>query len=250
MKIKLFRFRKIYSLKKVPYSNLILESTEHLLEIRERFFQFLFLSTFNLFCFFFSLDILCNFIIRIVPEIQFFQLSPQEYFLTSFFVGINFSIVSIFPNLFKFFVFFFSPSLVLKEKKNFFPIISISIILSLLAIFFSYNILVPITLGFFLQYNSKNIEPFWSFNDFSTFFFKLLYINILLFQIPLVQIFLCNINIVSKEDMIKNWKIIVCLSFLIGGVLTPSTDPLTQFLLSFVICILYGIGIFFVKFIY
>ena len=250
MKLKIFYFKRIYSLKTIPYLDLIIESKEHLVEIRERFFQFLFLGIFHIVCFFFSLDILCNFVIRILPEIQFFQLSPQEYFLTSFFVGINFSILSIFPNLFKFFIFFLSPSLILKEKKTLFPIVSISTLLSLLAIFFSYYILAPTTLRFFLDYNSKNIEPFWSFNDFSTFFFRLIYITILLFQIPLLQIFLCSINLVNKEEMIKNWKIIVCLSFLIGGILTPSTDPFTQFLLSLVICFLYGMGIFFFKFIY
>ena len=47
--------------------------------------------------------------------------------------------------------------------------------------------------------------------------------------------------------MLKVWRYVVLISTIIGAILTPSTDPLTQLLLSLAILFLYfsGIGILF-----
>jgi sec-independent protein translocase protein TatC len=47
--------------------------------------------------------------------------------------------------------------------------------------------------------------------------------------------------------MLGAWRYIILISTIIGAVLTPSTDPLTQLLLSFAILLLYfsGVGILF-----
>ena len=47
--------------------------------------------------------------------------------------------------------------------------------------------------------------------------------------------------------MLNAWRYIILISTIIGAVLTPSTDPLTQLLLSLAILLLYfsGIGILF-----
>ena len=42
--------------------------------------------------------------------------------------------------------------------------------------------------------------------------------------------------------MVKLWKYIVLIAVIIGAVLTPSTDPITQILLSGAIIILYFLG--------
>jgi sec-independent protein translocase protein TatC len=47
--------------------------------------------------------------------------------------------------------------------------------------------------------------------------------------------------------MLNAWRYVILISTIIGAVLTPSTDPLTQLLLSFAILLLYfsGVGILF-----
>jgi sec-independent protein translocase protein TatC len=55
------------------------------------------------------------------------------------------------------------------------------------------------------------------------------------------------LNIVSPQQMLGAWRYIILISTIIGAILTPSTDPLTQLLLSSAILLLYfsGLGILF-----
>jgi len=47
--------------------------------------------------------------------------------------------------------------------------------------------------------------------------------------------------------MLGAWRYVILVSTILGAILTPSTDPLTQLLLSFAIILLYisGLGILF-----
>jgi sec-independent protein translocase protein TatC len=42
--------------------------------------------------------------------------------------------------------------------------------------------------------------------------------------------------------MLKLWKYVVLIAVIIGAILTPSTDPITQILLSGAIVLLYFLG--------
>ena len=62
------------------------------------------------------------------------------------------------------------------------------------------------------------------------------------FQIPIIQVILGLLNIVSAKQMIGAWRYVILGSTIIGAILTPSTDPLTQLLLSGAILALYFSG--------
>jgi sec-independent protein translocase protein TatC len=63
-------------------------------------------------------------------------------------------------------------------------------------------------------------------------FWFLFYSTGLAFQIPIIQILIGLLNIVSPKQMLSAWRYIILLSTILGAILTPSTDPLTQLLLS------------------
>jgi len=112
---------------------------------------------------------------------------------------------------------------------------------------FSYYILIPAALNFFLNYSDEVIEPLWSFDQYFEFVLILFYSTGLAFQIPIIQILLGLANIVSAKQMLDSWRYVIIVSTIIGAVLTPSTDPFTQLLLSSAILLLYfsGVGILF-----
>jgi sec-independent protein translocase protein TatC len=62
------------------------------------------------------------------------------------------------------------------------------------------------------------------------------------FQIPILQIILGILGIVSGNQMVKLWKYVILISVILSAVLTPSTDPITQLLLSGAIIALYFLG--------
>ena len=142
---------------------------------------------------------------------------------------------------------FLLPGLTDKEKKIILPLLIGSLVLFGLGLVFSYYALIPAALNFFLNYSDQVIEPFWSFNQYFEFILVLFYSTGLAFQIPIVQILLGLLNIVSAEQMLGAWRYIILVSTIIGAILTPSTDPLTQLLLALAILLLYfsGAGILF-----
>jgi sec-independent protein translocase protein TatC len=82
----------------------------------------------------------------------------------------------------------------------------------------------------------------WSFSQYCDFILVLFYTTGIAFQIPILQIILGVLKVVSSTQMIQLWKYIVLLAVIIGAVLTPSTDPVTQLLLSGAILFLYLLG--------
>jgi sec-independent protein translocase protein TatC len=50
------------------------------------------------------------------------------------------------------------------------------------------------------------------------------------------------LGVVSGANMLKLWKYVVLGAVIIGAILTPSTDPITQILLSGAIVLLYCLG--------
>jgi len=107
---------------------------------------------------------------------------------------------------------------------------------------FSYFFLVPAALRFFISYGSDIVEPFWSFDQYFDFIAVLIFTTGLAFQIPVIQIVLGLLGIISGEKMLSIWKYIVVLSTILSAILTPSTDPITQLLLTVALLALYFSG--------
>ena len=69
-----------------------------------------------------------------------------------------------------------------------------------------------------------------------------------MFQLPILQVIVNIVGLVSLDLMKNSWKYIILISTILGAIITPSTDPITQLILSSVILILYGIGILLIQF--
>lgn len=182
-----------------------------------------------------------------INNVKFFQVAPGEYFIStikiSFYTGLLFSSPFVVGQL----ILFLLPGLTKKETKIILPLLIGSLILFVLGLTFSYYTLIPAALNFFLSYSEEVLEPFWSFDQYFEFILVLFYSTGLAFQIPILQILLGLLNIVSPKQMLNAWRYIILVSTVLGAILTPSTDPLTQLLLSVAILLLYfsGLGILF-----
>jgi sec-independent protein translocase protein TatC len=196
---------------------------------------------------FFEVKILVKILEYPVSNVKFFQLSPGEYFIStikiSFYTGLLFGSPFVISQI----ILFLLPGLTKKETKIILPLLLSSLILFGLGLAFSYYTLVPAALNFFLNYSQEVLEPFWSFDQYFEFILVLFYSTGLAFQIPIIQILIGLLNIVSAQQMLGAWRYIILVSTILGAILTPSTDPLTQLLLSVAILLLYlsGIGILF-----
>ncbi len=221
--------------------------SEHIEELRQRIF-FLFGIILLLTCVaFIEVKTLVKILELPINNVKFFQISPGEYFIStitiSFYTGLLLSSPFVIGQV----ILFLLPGLTKKETKIILPLLLSSLILFGLGLAFSYYTLIPAALNFFLNYSEEVLEPLWSFDQYFEFILVLFYSTGLAFQIPILQILLGLLNIVSVKQMLDAWRYIVLLSTILGAILTPSTDPLTQLLLSLAILLLYfsGLGILF-----
>jgi sec-independent protein translocase protein TatC len=234
-----------FNFKNTPTLTLELPFSEHIEELRQRIIHIFWIILVLSLLAFVEVKVLVQILELPVSTVKFFQLSPGEYFAStikiSFYTGILFSS----PFLISQLILFLLPGLTANEKKIILPILLSSLILFLLGLLFSYYTLIPAALNFFLAYSDEVIEPFWSFDQYFEFILTLFYSTGIAFQIPILQILLGLLNIISVKQMLAAWRYIILISTIIGAVLTPSTDPLTQLLLSSAILLLYfsGLGI-------
>jgi sec-independent protein translocase protein TatC len=211
--------------------------SEHIEELRQRIFLL----------FWIILLLTSVAFIEVKSLVKIFQLAPGEYFIStlkiSFYTGLLFSSPFVIGQL----ILFLLPGLTKKETKIILPLLLGSLFLFGLGLAFSYYTLIPAALNFFLNYSEEVLEPFWSFDQYFEFILVLFYSTGLAFQIPILQILVGLLNIVSAKQMLGAWRYIILLSTILGAILTPSTDPLTQLLLSLAILLLYftGLGILF-----
>lgn len=217
--------------------------SEHIEELRQRIF-FLFWIILLLTCVaFIEVKSLVKILELPISNVKFFQVAPGEYFISTikiaFYTGLLFSS----PVLISQLILFLLPGLTKKETKIILPLLLASLFLFGLGLAFSYYTLIPAALNFFLNYSEEVLEPFWSFDQYFEFILVLFYSTGLAFQIPIVQILVGLLNIVSAKQMLGAWKYIILISTILGAILTPSTDPLTQLLLSAAILMLYSTGL-------
>nr|YP_009944603.1 Sec-independent protein translocase component TatC [Osmundea sinicola]QFR99897.1 Sec-independent protein translocase component TatC [Osmundea sinicola] len=175
--------------------------------------------------------------------IKFLQLAPGEYLFVSIKVATYSAIIMSSPFIVYQILLFILPGLTSTESKYLTLLFTGSTSLFLFGIIFSYFILVPITLKFLINYGSDIVEPIWSLEEYFNFIILVLFSVGLSFQIPIIQIILGATNIIKKEDMLKSWKYVAFSATIIGAVITPSTDPITQSLMTITIMFLYLSGI-------
>ena len=234
-----FKSNKLISLE-LPFS-------EHVEELRQRIFHIFCVIVLITLIAFIEVKFLVKIIEYPVENVKFFQLSPGEYFVSTvkiaFYTGLLFGS----PFLISQLIFFLVPGLTEKETKVILPLLFGSWFLFGLGLLFSYYVLIPGALSFFLSYSNDIIEPLWSFDQYFEFVVVLFYTTGFAFQIPIIQIIIGYLNLISAKQMLGAWRYIVLISTIFGAVLTPSTDPFTQLLLSIAILLLYfsGLGILF-----
>ncbi|MGD1941821.1 MAG: twin-arginine translocase subunit TatC [Leptolyngbyaceae cyanobacterium] len=176
---------------------------------------------------------------------KFLQLSPGEYFFVSLKVAGYCGILVASPFILYQVIMFVLPGLTRRERRVIGPVVLGSSGLFFVGLFFAYIALIPAALNFFISYGENVVEQLWSIDRYFEFVLLLLFSTGLAFQVPVVQFLLALLGIVNSEAMLKGWRYIFLGAAILGAVLTPSTDPVTQSLLGGAVLSLYfgGIGL-------
>jgi sec-independent protein translocase protein TatC len=188
-------------------------------------------------------------IVKVLQEpavgIKFLQFAPGEYFFASLKVATYSGVLISSPFIIYQILLFILPGMTKNERKTILPITLSSLILFIFGLLFGYSLIAPAALNFFINYGSEVVEPFWSFEQYFEFIIVLLFSTAIAFQLPIVQVMLGLLKVVSGSTMVTVWRYVILGSTIVGAILTPSVDPLTQIIMSSIVLVLYfgGAGI-------
>ncbi|KAL2235055.1 UNVERIFIED_CONTAM: Sec-independent protein translocase protein TATC, chloroplastic [Sesamum indicum] len=207
---------------------------DHLEELRDRIFvSVLAVGAAIVGCFAFSKDLIMFLEAPVRAEgVRFLQLAPGEFFFTSLKVSGYCGLLLGSPVILYEIIAFVVPGLTKAERRFLGPIVLGSSILFYTGILFSYYVLTPAALTFFVTYAEGVVESLWSIDQYFEFVLVLMFSTGLSFQVPVIQLLLGQLGLVSSDQMLSIWRYVVVGSVVAAAILTPSTDPLTQMLLA------------------
>ncbi|KAK9830368.1 hypothetical protein WJX72_011330 [[Myrmecia] bisecta] len=207
---------------------------DHLDELRERILIAALAAVVAiLICFAFSKDLVVFLEAPVASQgVRFLQLSPGEFFFTTLKVAGYAGLLLATPTIIYEIVAYVVPGLTKSERRLLAPVIFGSSILFYVGLLFSYEILTPAALKFFVEYADGAVESLWSIDQYFEFVLILMLSTGLSFQVPVIQVLLGQFGLVTSQQMLSQWRYVIVGATIAAAVLTPSTDPFTQMLLA------------------
>ena len=139
----------------------------------------------------------------------------------------------------------------LKEEERRFASIfgPASFVLFVLGTAFAYYVFVPFSLSFLLSFSNEHLLPMITVKDYFSYIVTLVFAFGVIFEFPLVILFLTNIGIATPEFLIQKRRHAIVLIFIVAALLTPP-DGITQFVMAIPLIVLYEFSIVVAKIVY
>ena len=124
----------------------------------------------------------------------------------------------------------------------------ISVLLFFLGLAFSFYLVLPIGIKFFIGFTTDNLQALFSIEKYFDFLITFVLPFGFVFELPLIITILGKMGIVTSEFLKKYQGIVIFSTFVIGAVVTPP-DVISQCMLAVPMIALYEVGYFVVKYI-
>jgi sec-independent protein translocase protein TatC len=164
-------------------------------------------------------------------------------FLTHMYVSIIAGIILAFPYIIWEIWRFVKPALYTQEKKYSRGAVLVSSLLFLVGVFFSYFLIVPLTLHFLGTYQvSGNVENTISLSSYISTVVSVTFAVGIVFELPILVFFLTKIGVLTPDFMKKNRKYMIVILLLLSAIITPP-DIFSQIMVVIPLMGLYELSI-------
>lgn len=218
---------------------------EHLSELRRRLIKCLLAITLGTIVCAYYIEPIIQFLTAPVEKLYFMK--PAEAFFIYFKVAIVSGAVVASPVLFYEFWAFLVPAFTRREKRALAIYVPISLFFFLLGIAFSFSVVLPRGLQFFMTFSSASVQPLLSLESYLDFVIFLVLPFGFVFNLPLALILLAQAGLVTSKGLKKIRKYVIFLTFVAAAIITPTTDVISQSLLAVPMILLYEGSIFFIR---
>ena len=218
--------------------------TEHLDELRRRVLKSFLAVAIGAVISFIYVDRILEFIIEPVGSLVF--TSPADVFIARIFVALVVGVLISLP--FVLFQVWQFVSLGLKQDERKYVLLfgPLSVTLFFIGVVFAYLVPIPIALDFLLGFATGNIVPMITVKNYISFVGTMVLAFGVVFELPLVLVFLAKIGIATPEFLIQKRKVAIILIVILSALITPP-DVITQIILAVPLIILYELGIWAIK---
>ena len=225
--------------------------TAHLEELRRRLVICMIAVAFGFgVCYYFSKDlfaILMLPLLDVLPEgAQLVYTGLPEAFFTYLKVGLWGGILLSLPVIFHQLWGFVAPGLYKNEKGYVIPFVIFSTLLFLVGGFFGYFVVFPFGFKFFVGFADANLRVLPAVKEYFSLAIKLLFGFGIVFELPLIMVFLGKMGLVNAKMLAKGRKWALLLIFVVAAILTPP-DVVSQVLMAIPLMFLYEISIILVR---
>lgn len=184
-----------------------------------------------------------TFLIQPAGNINIVYTEMAEMFSTYIKVSLGSGVALAMPLIVYHLIMFVAPALTSKEKRFLYSVLPGVFAAFAAGVAFGYYILLPPAIRFLLTFGGEIATPFIRIGNYMSVVITLLFWIGLCFELPVVIFFLAKLGIVSPRSLSKKRAFAVVGAFVLGAMVTPTSDPLNQALVAAPLIVLYEIGI-------
>jgi sec-independent protein translocase protein TatC len=178
-----------------------------------------------------------------VENFQLVFTQPLEYWTTFFRVSLLVGITLAMPVFLWQTIAFVGPGLTKNEKRWAYPIVIAASLMFVAGCAFARYVEMPPAMNFLLDAPGDIATPFISVKAYVDFATRLMLVTGLVFETPFVVMGLAKIGVVQSRSLLHWWRFALVGAFVLSAIVTPSIDPVTQFLVAAPMIVLYFVGI-------
>ncbi len=188
-------------------------------------------------CWFVSSDLL-DILVRPIKDQGVYFTAPNEAFLVRLKLAAAMGLFLVAPFIFFRFYMFIMPGLYHKEKKVVTPLLIATSLLFYTGVSFGFLIVIPQVMVFLMSFGTAYLSPLIGIGAYFGFVSKLCLAFGLVFQLPLLVLFLSVIGVVSPRMLLRTWRYAILAIFALSALLTPP-DVISQVMMAGPVLILY-----------
>ena len=216
--------------------------TEHLSDLRRRIIFILISVAVTSAGAYYFIDEILNFVTQAGGIEDFVFISPTEAFFViiklSLLTGLMGAMPFIFYQVWK----YIGIALKKNERKYLIYFGPLSYLLFLIGAAFAFKGVLPLGIKFLLSFSKQNITPLITLNAYVSFLGKMITAFGLMFELPVVILFLSKIGVVTPKTLKKGRKYAIVVIFVLAAFLTPP-DVISQIMLAVPVLAMYEISI-------
>ena len=142
---------------------------------------------------------------------------------------------------------FVAPALTSGEKRWGLLLVPGSVILFFSGVLFAFLLVWPAAVKFFLGFGNESLMPMISLGQYLSFLLSFILPFGVIFNLPLLLLALAKMGIINSAVLAKHRKMMILGAFVVGGIITPTPDVLTQTMMALPIILFYEASIWTMK---